>query len=169
VKHAIWLVNIRAGSSYPVRGIKMPSRDFRGILKMSLFYCSYFIKQLPNGFPSRIAWSMHLWCRSTFGKRKNTLACGSSIFTHSESLPTSLVHGSRNPTVVGCYAFCSRKRGLRFFQRCWCECEMASCYFIIGKVMYLALNVLLLEQYFGYILTGLYTSIFKRNYCDNFI
>jgi hypothetical protein len=31
------------------------------------------------------------------GKRKNTLACGSSIFTLSESLATSLVHGSRNP------------------------------------------------------------------------
>jgi hypothetical protein len=40
---------------------------------------------------------MHLGCRSTFGKRKNTLACGSSIFTLSESLATSLVHGSRNP------------------------------------------------------------------------
>jgi hypothetical protein len=38
----------------------MPSGDFRGILKMSLFHCSYFIKQLPNGFP----------CCSTFGKRK---------------------------------------------------------------------------------------------------
>jgi hypothetical protein len=25
----------------------------RGILIMSLFHCSYFIKQLPNGFPSR--------------------------------------------------------------------------------------------------------------------
>jgi hypothetical protein len=100
VKHAIWLVNSRAGSGYPARGIKMPSRDFRGILKMSLFHCSYFIKQLPNGFPSRIAWSMHLGCCSTFGKRKNTLACGSSIFTLSESLATSLVnlvHGSRNP------------------------------------------------------------------------
>jgi hypothetical protein len=117
VKHAIWLVNSRAGSGYPARGIKMPSRDFRGILKMSvpsisycktnkikikmsLFHCSYFIKQLPNGFPSRIAWSMHLGCCSTFGKRKNTLVCGSSIFTLSESLATSLVnlvHGSRNP------------------------------------------------------------------------
>ena len=97
MKHAIWLVNSRAGSGYPARGIKMPSRDFHGILKMSLFHCSYFIKQLPNGFPSRIAWSMHLGCCSTFGKRKNTLACGSSIFTLSESLATSLVHGSRNP------------------------------------------------------------------------
>jgi hypothetical protein len=97
VKHAIWLVNTRAGSGYPARGIKMPSRDFRGTLEMSLFHCSYFIKQLPNGFPSRIAWSMHLGCCSTFGKRKNTLACGSSIFTLSESLATSLVHGSRNP------------------------------------------------------------------------
>jgi hypothetical protein len=93
VKHTIWLVNSRAGSRYPARGIKMPSRDFRRILKMSLFYCSYFIKQLPNSFPSRIAWSMHLGCCSTFGKRKNTLACASSIFTLSESLATSLVHG----------------------------------------------------------------------------
>jgi hypothetical protein len=101
VKHAVWLVNSRAGSGYPARGIKMPSRDFRGILKMSLFHCSYFIKQLPNGFPSRKAWSMHLGCCSFFGKRKNTrkntLACGSSIFTLSESLATSLVHGSRIP------------------------------------------------------------------------
>jgi hypothetical protein len=97
VKRAIWLVNNRAGSGYPARGIKMPSRDFRGILKMSLFHCSYFIKQLPNDFPSRIAWSMHLECCSIFGKRKNTLACGSSIFTLSESLAASLVHGSRNP------------------------------------------------------------------------
>jgi hypothetical protein len=64
---------------------------------MSLFHNSYFIKQLPNGFPSRIAWFMQLGCCSTFGKRKNTLACGSSIFTLSESLATSLVHGSRNP------------------------------------------------------------------------
>jgi hypothetical protein len=98
VNHAIWLVNSGAGSGYPARGIKMLSRDFRGILKMSLFHCSYFIKQLPNGFPSRIAWStIHLGCCSTFGKRKNTLACVSSIFTLSESLATSLVHGSRNP------------------------------------------------------------------------
>jgi hypothetical protein len=97
VKQAIWLVNSRAWSGYPAWEMKMPSRDFRGILKMSLFHCSYFIKQLPNGFPSRIAWSMYLGCCSTFGKRKNTLACGSSIFTLSESLATSLVHGSRNP------------------------------------------------------------------------
>jgi hypothetical protein len=40
---------------------------------------------------------MNLGCCSTFGKGKNTLACGSSIFTLSESLATSLVHGSRNP------------------------------------------------------------------------
>jgi hypothetical protein len=99
VKHAIWLVNSRAGSGYPARGIKMPSRDFRGILKMSLFHCSYFIKQLPNGFPSRIARSMHLGCCSTLGKRKNTLACGSSIFTLSESIATpscmdhAILHG----------------------------------------------------------------------------
>jgi hypothetical protein len=44
------LVNSRAGSGYPAQGIKMPLQDFRGILKMSLFHCSYFIKQLPNGF-----------------------------------------------------------------------------------------------------------------------
>jgi hypothetical protein len=40
---------------------------------------------------------MHLGCCSTFGKRENTLACGSSIFTLSENLVTSLVHGLRNP------------------------------------------------------------------------
>jgi hypothetical protein len=57
VKHAIWLVNSRAGSGYPARGIKMRSRDSQNV--------SYFIKQLPNGFPCRIAWSMH-WM--TFGK-----------------------------------------------------------------------------------------------------
>ena len=36
---------------------------------------------------------MHLGRCSTFGKRKNTLACGSSIFTLSESLATSLLNG----------------------------------------------------------------------------
>jgi hypothetical protein len=102
VKPAIWLVNSRAGSGYPARGLKC----LRGILKMSLFHCSSFIKQLlmefcfikgiPNGFPCMITWSMHLGCCSTFGKRKNTFAFGSSIFTLSESLATSLVHGSRN-------------------------------------------------------------------------
>jgi hypothetical protein len=40
---------------------------------------------------------MHSGCCSTFGKRKNTPACGSSIFTLSESLAISLVHESRNP------------------------------------------------------------------------
>jgi hypothetical protein len=45
----------------------------------------------------QVAWSMHLGCCSTFGKRKNTLAYGSCIFTLSESLATSRVHGSRNP------------------------------------------------------------------------
>ena len=40
---------------------------------------------------------MHFRCCLTFEKRKNALACGSSIFTLSESLATSLVHGSRNP------------------------------------------------------------------------
>jgi hypothetical protein len=54
-----WSIAVQ-DQAYPARGIKMPSRDFRGILKMSLFHCSYFIKQLPNGFP----------CCSTFGKRK---------------------------------------------------------------------------------------------------
>jgi hypothetical protein len=101
VKHAIWLVNSRAGSGYPARGIKMPSRDFRRILKMSLFHCSYFIKQLPNGFPSRIAWSMHLGCCSTFGKRTNTLTCGSSISSlrfpklsrHPSCMDHAILHG----------------------------------------------------------------------------
>jgi hypothetical protein len=78
---------------------------FRGILKMSLFHCSYFIKQLPNGFPSRIAWSVHLGCCSTFGKRKNTLACGSSIFTLSESLATSLVWITQSCTENHSYSF----------------------------------------------------------------
>jgi hypothetical protein len=42
-------------------------------------------------------------------------------------------------TVVGCYAFCSRKRVLPFFQRCLCEWAMASFYFIIiRRAMYLA-------------------------------
>jgi hypothetical protein len=52
VKHAIWLVNSLAGSGYLAQGTKMPSRDFRGILKMSLFHrrdCSYFIKLEPVG------------------------------------------------------------------------------------------------------------------------
>ena len=40
---------------------------------------------------------MHLGCCSTFGKRKNTVACGSSVFALSESLATPPVHGSRNP------------------------------------------------------------------------
>jgi hypothetical protein len=39
VKH----VNSRAGSGYPARGIKMPSPDFRGILKTPLFHCSFII------------------------------------------------------------------------------------------------------------------------------
>jgi hypothetical protein len=33
-------------ASYPARGLKC----LRGILKMSLFHCSYFIKQLPNNY-----------------------------------------------------------------------------------------------------------------------
>ena len=32
VKHAIWLVNNRAGSGYPARGIKMPSRDSQNVI-----------------------------------------------------------------------------------------------------------------------------------------
>jgi hypothetical protein len=36
---------------------------FVGFSKCHCFTdCSYFIKQLQNGFPSRIAWSMHLGC-----------------------------------------------------------------------------------------------------------
>ena len=47
---------------------------------------------------------MDLGSRSTFGKRKNTLGCGSSIFTLSEILATSLMHGPRIParkTIIG--------------------------------------------------------------------
>ena len=47
---------------------------------------------------------MHLGC-STFEKRKNTVPCSSSIFTLSESLATSLVHGSRNPAKTIRYSF----------------------------------------------------------------
>ena len=47
---------------------------------------------LLNGFPCRIAWSMHLGCCSTFEKGKNTLAC-ECIFTLSESRATSQMHG----------------------------------------------------------------------------
>jgi hypothetical protein len=43
---------------------------------------------------------MHLGCCSTFGKRKNTLACGSSIFTlsvkvsrHPSCLDPAILHG----------------------------------------------------------------------------
>jgi hypothetical protein len=45
------------------------------------FTVSYFIKQLPNGFPCGIVSSMHLACCSTFGKSRNiprawmTLSC----------------------------------------------------------------------------------------------
>ena len=60
VKHVIWFVNRRAGSGYPARGIKMPSRDSQNVI---CFIVVTFIKQLPNGFPSRIAWSMHLSLR----------------------------------------------------------------------------------------------------------
>jgi hypothetical protein len=55
----------------------------------SLLYI--WIKGIPNGFPCRIAWSMHV------GKRKNTQAAGECIFTLSESRATSQVHGSRYP------------------------------------------------------------------------
>jgi hypothetical protein len=131
VKHAIWLVNSRAGSGYPTREIKIPSRDFRGILQMPLFHCSYFIKHLPNGFPSRIAWSIHLGCCSTFGKRKNTLACGSSIyaFRKSQDIPPcmdlAILHGKPfgiplvhtvEQNFVAFLALCLAKRQLRSVQ-----------------------------------------------------
>ena len=77
-----------------------------------LFYCSYFIKQLLNGFPCRIAWSMHLGCCSTFGKRKNTLACGSCILRfpkisqHPACMDHAILHGKlfSNPLVLHCIA-----------------------------------------------------------------
>jgi hypothetical protein len=54
-------------------------------------------KGILNGFPCRIAWSMHEGCRETFGKRKNTRAACECIFTLSESQATSQVYGSRYP------------------------------------------------------------------------
>jgi hypothetical protein len=81
---------------------------------------------------------MHLGCCSTFGKRKNTLACGSSIFTLSESLATSLVHGSRNPARKTIrYSFITtHSRNVAFiFQTCklLAECHrgVASSYFSV--------------------------------------
>ena len=70
----------------------MPSRDFRGILKMSLFHCSYFIKQLPNGFPSRIADVARL----SESVKIHSPAARVFLRRLFESLATSLVHGSRN-------------------------------------------------------------------------
>ena len=37
---------------------------------LPLFHYSYFIKQLPNGFPCRIVWSMQLGCCLTFRNAK---------------------------------------------------------------------------------------------------
>ena len=54
-------------------------------------------KGLLNGFPCRIARSMHAGCCESFGKRKNTRAAGEYIFMLSESRATSQVHGSRYP------------------------------------------------------------------------
>jgi hypothetical protein len=43
---------------------------FVGFSKCHCFTdCSYFIKQLQNGFPNRIAWSMHLGCCHTWAER----------------------------------------------------------------------------------------------------
>jgi hypothetical protein len=71
----------------------MPSRDFHGILKMSLFHCSLFYKTITKWFSKQDSVIHALGMLLHFRKRKNTLACGSSIFTLSESLATSLVHG----------------------------------------------------------------------------
>ena len=62
---------------------------------LSLF--SRFIKGLLNGFPCRIAWSMHAGCYDIFGKLKNTRAAGECIFTLSENRVTFQVHGSHYP------------------------------------------------------------------------
>jgi hypothetical protein len=95
VKHAIWLANSRAGSGYPAQGAYIsapwsctrnwgfPLLRFRSacivvIVVSLIFKMAYFL-----------SWPVQELC-STFGKRKNTLACGSSIFTLSESLATSL-------------------------------------------------------------------------------
>jgi hypothetical protein len=54
----------------------------------------YVIKGIRNGFPCRIAWSMHDGCRETFGKRENTRAASECV----------LNSGEASPTVWSCYA-----------------------------------------------------------------
>jgi hypothetical protein len=115
VKHAIWLVNSRAWSGYPAWEMKMPSRDFRGILKMSLFHCSYFIKQLPNGFPSRIAWSMYLGCCSTFRKRKNTRAAA-RVFLRFPKV-------SRHPSCMDHAILRGKPFGIPLMNKQWSSCK----------------------------------------------
>ena len=78
---------------------KLRYRIGRAFFSFVIFFykCSCMSKGIPNGFPCRIAWSMHEGCPETFGKRKNTRAAGECIFTLSESWATSQVHGSRYP------------------------------------------------------------------------
>jgi hypothetical protein len=79
------LVNSRAESGYPERGIKMPSRDSQNVIvSLQIFY-----KTITKWFSKQ---------DSVIGHALGMLlACGSSIFTLSESLATSLVHGPRTP------------------------------------------------------------------------
>jgi hypothetical protein len=116
-----------------------------------LFHCSYFIKQLPNGFPSRIAWSMHLGCCSTFGKRKNTLVCGSSIFTLSESLANgscmdhAILHGKPFGIPLTLYDLFTDRIVCYHFAKIWTNYmwkrSVLSVYLIMQKVYALHLTI----------------------------
>jgi hypothetical protein len=61
--------------------------------RFSLFHCSYFIKQLPNGFPVQdsIINALGMWLR--FRKAKRRWPAARDYFTLSETLATSHVHG----------------------------------------------------------------------------
>jgi hypothetical protein len=62
----------------------MPLRDFRGILKMSLFHCDLFYKTITKWFSKQDSVIHALGMLLDFRKAHLRLA-------------TSLVHGSRNP------------------------------------------------------------------------
>jgi hypothetical protein len=79
------LVNSRAESGYPARGIKMPSRNSQNVVVSLQFFYKTITKWSSKQDSVIHALGMLLG------------ACGSSIFTLSESLATSLVQGPRNP------------------------------------------------------------------------
>ena len=70
-----------------------------GLVPVYVSVTLYFHQALEqkNTKQKSYAKSFKLCKFSTFGKRKNALACGSCIFTLSETLATSRVHGSRWP------------------------------------------------------------------------